>query len=87
LLGAWNEVARGTDAGWAAGFTGAALDQFARLADEQVVRAEERLGKTDAAGIGVVEIEIRLKEFGRLALGKFSHIRQHKIVFIDTTSK
>ena len=31
--------------------------------DEEVVRTVKRLGKADAAGIGVVEIEIGLEEF------------------------
>jgi hypothetical protein len=31
--------------------------------DEKSMCAKERLGKADTAGIGVIEIKIRLKEF------------------------
>ena len=49
--------------GWAAVVAGARGDELARLAHENVVGAEERLGKTDAAGIGVVQVEIGFEEF------------------------
>ncbi len=44
-------------------FAGAIGDEFARLGNKEGVCAEERFGKSDAAGIGVEEVEIWLEEF------------------------
>src|ERR1019366_5322764 len=38
-------------------------DQFACLCEQQVVCSVERFGKADAAGIRVIEIQVRLKQF------------------------
>src|SRR5579862_7541289 len=63
LLRALAAFSGGADAGRTAVFAWACGDQFARLGEKQLMRAEKRLGKTDPAGVGVVKIQIRLEEF------------------------
>src|SRR2546422_6591375 len=60
-----SQISGRTHTGGAALLAGARRDQIARLPDQQVVRAEERLRKADSAWISVVQIQIRLKELAR----------------------
>src|SRR5437588_4103518 len=63
FFGARREIASGTNARRAALFAVAGGNQFARFLQEQVVRAKQRFRETDAARIGVVEVQIWLEEF------------------------
>ena len=63
LFSALSAFADWTYAGGAAVFTGARGDQFTRLCQQQIVRAEQRLGEADSAGVRVIEIQVRLEEF------------------------
>ena len=56
FFGALASFAYGADARRAAIFAGARGDQLARFCEQEVVRAVQRLGKSDSAGIRVVEI-------------------------------
>jgi hypothetical protein len=62
LLGALAALSHWTDARWAAVFAGACGYQFASLREQQAVRAVERFGEADSAGIRVVQVQIRLEE-------------------------
>jgi hypothetical protein len=65
LLAAFAGFAGGADAGGAAGVAGAGGQQFGGLAEQARRQAIERRALADAAGVGVVEIEIGFERSGR----------------------
>ena len=63
FFGALGLFSCGAYAGGTAVFAGACCDQFLRAAQEQIVDAIERLAEAYAAGICVIDVQIRLEEF------------------------
>ena len=66
FLGALAFHACGADTRRAAALARARRDQLASALQQKLVNAIERLAESDAAGIGVVEIQIRLEVFFQL---------------------
>src|SRR5207237_8915922 len=60
-LGVGAGVALGPDAGWTAGLAGASGNQLARPLQERGVHVEQRPAEADAAGIVVVNENIRFR--------------------------
>ena len=80
FFGTRDKVAGGADARWAALIASACGNQLASVLNEQVVGAEERLRKADAAGIGVVEIKIGFEEFFQVRGRNISETRRRETI-------
>src|SRR5690348_9727583 len=63
FFGALGLLPSGADARGTAVFTWACRDQLLRATQEQVVDAIERLAEAYAAGVCVINVQIRLEEF------------------------
>ena len=58
---------------------GARGDKFAGFLNEETVRSKEWLGKADAAGVGVKEVEVWLEKFFGIGRDNVVHARRGEI--------
>src|SRR5713226_10674597 len=63
FLCARRQVSCGTDARRTSLLASTRCDELARLLHQQLMRAEERLRKSDTARVRIEEIQVRLEEF------------------------